>query len=133
MSRSSLSIGLGRVTTQETIIRNYRIPPGIMVVTQNQVASRFPQYFDDPDDFRPERWMELRNSNKPAPHAFLSLPFGYGPRRCPGYRISDMNTFVLMIKLLQNFRMEYYYEDIGVTTRLINIPDQPMRFRFIDI
>lgn len=137
-----LSIGVGRLTTQDVTIRNYSIPTGTVIITQNQVACRFSRYFDSPNDFRPERWMGLRADRKssvssPTPaakvHPFLSLPFGYGPRSCPGRRISDMNTYILMIKLLLNFRIEYHHEDIGVVTRLINIPDAPMKFRFVDI
>lgn len=196
MRLAPLSIGIGRVTTQPTVIRDYLIPPDTMVITQNQVACRLDTYFYRPDDFIPERWMNLRTNrqsikngqtverqssesiksiedekalsgkknsdinpdeNNPQvnpkrcpsenifneqninhenfirPHPFLALPFGYGPRSCPGRRISDMNTYVLLIKLLTNFRIEYHGEDIGMVTRLINIPDKPMQFRFIDI
>ena len=100
-----------------------------MVITQNQVACRLPRYFDDPDSFKPERWLD----KKVKPHPFLSLPFGFGPRSCPGRRISDMNSYVLMIQLLRAFKMEYHYEDIGVVTRLINIPDRAMQIRFCDL
>jgi cytochrome P450 len=146
MRLTPLSVGIGRVTTQEeTIIRNYSIPKGTMVITHNQVACRFPENFDRPNDFVPERWIFDRKNDvkmspsndisfkRKKPHPFLSLPFGFGPRSCPGRRISDMNTYVLLIQLLRNFQIEYHYEDIGVVTRLINIPDKPMQFRFNDI
>ena len=147
MRLTPLSVGIGRVTTaEETIIRNYSIPKGTMVITHNQVASRLPQNFDRPDDFIPERWLfDRKNDGKmmsteetkgvkvKKPHPFVSLPFGFGPRSCPGRRLSDMNTYVLLIQLLRNFHVEYHYEDIGVVTRLINIPDKAMQFRFNDI
>ena len=134
MRLTPLAVGVGRVTTQDTVIRNYVIPPGVMVITHNQVVSRFPQYFDDPDAFIPERWIHSRQDRaKKRPNPFLSLPFGFGPRSCPGRRVADMNTYVLLIQLLKNFRIEYHYEDIGVMTRLINIPDKAMQFRFTDI
>lgn len=105
-----------------------------MVITQNQVACRMEKYFQNPDEFLPERWLNLREkSPELRPHPFLALPFGYGPRSCPGKRISDMNTYVLLIKLLTNFKIEYHHEDIGMVTRLINIPDKPMKYRFIDL
>lgn len=124
-----MSLGVGRVTVDDTVIRDYVIPKGVMVITQNQAACRLPQYFDDPDEFIPERWLD----KKTKPHPFLSLPFGFGPRVCPGRRISDMNSYVLMIQLLRAFRIEYHYEDIGVVTRLINIPDRAMQIRFCDL
>lgn len=36
-------------------------------------------------------------------------------------------------KMLQNFKIEYHHKDIGCVTRLVNIPDQPLRFKFIDL
>ncbi|XP_059489584.1 cytochrome P450 9e2-like [Neocloeon triangulifer] len=38
-----------------------------------------PQYFDDPEDFRPERFSEENKSKIPP---FTYLPFGSGPRSC---------------------------------------------------
>lgn len=134
MRLTPLAVGVGRVTTQDTVIRNYVIPRGVMVITHNQVVSRLPQYFDHPDSFEPERWIINRQDrSKKRPNPFLSLPFGFGPRSCPGRRVADMNTYVLLIQLLRNFRIEYHYEDIGVVTRLINIPDKAMQYRFNDI
>jgi hypothetical protein len=130
MRLSPLAVGVGRVTLQDTVIRNYRIPPGVMVITHNQVMSRSEEYFNEPDKFMPERWIVTR---KERPNPFVSLPFGFGPRSCPGRRVADMNTYVLLIQLLRNFNIEYHYEDIGVVTRLINIPDKAMQFRFNDI
>ena len=42
---------------------------------------RLPQYFPEPESFMPERWSK-ENSKKP--HSFAFLPFGFGPRICPG-------------------------------------------------
>jgi hypothetical protein len=34
--------------------------------------------------------------------------------------------------LVQNFDIEYHHEDIGIQSRLLNIPDKPLKFKFID-
>ena len=36
-------------------------------------------------------------------------------------------------KILQNFKIEYHHEKMGAKARLVNIPDQPLRFKFIDL
>lgn len=130
MRLTPLAIGVGRLTTQDIVIDNYLIPKGTMIITQNQVASRQEENFERANEFVPERWLEDRSKR---PSSFISLPFGFGPRSCIGRRFSDMNTYVLMAKLLTNFRVEYHHEDIGIVTRLINIPDRAMKFRFVDI
>ena len=44
---------------------------------------RNPELFDDPLEFRPDRWLRTVES-RPASHAFASLPFGFGTRMCLG-------------------------------------------------
>ncbi len=34
---------------------------------------------------------------------------------------------------MQNFRIEYHHKDIKPLNRFVNGPDQPLRFKFIDL
>ena len=43
-------------------------------------ASRHPEYVEDPNTFKPERWS--RESSEL--NAFVSLPFGFGGKSCYG-------------------------------------------------
>ena len=43
-------------------------------------ACRDPNVFDDPEEFRPERWLDKSKKY----HPFASLPFGHGTRMCVG-------------------------------------------------
>nr|WPM94880.1 cytochrome p450 302A1a [Polyphagotarsonemus latus] len=61
---------------------------------------------------------------------YLVLPFGYGPRVCIGRAFSEMNIYVLIAKLLYNYEISYHYDEIGTFTKLVNVPDKAMRFRF---
>ena len=72
------------------------------------VVSRLSQYYDDPDTFRPERWLRGTNSDvtdadglkKPStvPH-FSVLPFGHGPRMCIGRRFAEQEVWLGLIKV----------------------------------
>ena len=137
MRLTPVSIGVGRVTQQEMIINDYLIPKGMLIITENQVSCRQSDYFSDPKSFIPERWLKQSAAtsgcvhSKPSP--FVLLPFGYGPRMCIGRRIAEMEIYVLLAKVIQNFEIQYKYSDIEVRTRLINIPNKPMRFTFLDV
>ena len=48
----------------------------------NLALHRNPQYFEDPDDFVPERWVKDGKSVKAGNSAFS--PFSKGPRSCLG-------------------------------------------------
>lgn len=62
------------------------------------VASRLPQYVQDPLQFKPERW--LRGSSEYANiHPFLSLPFGFGPRSCIARRLAEQNMCIIIARV----------------------------------
>ena len=44
-------------------------------------ASRDNRWFEDPDEFKPDRW-DKKHAGKV--HPFSYLPFGFGPRGCYG-------------------------------------------------
>lgn len=50
------------------------------------VMGRDPELFDDPQQYRPERWLR-DETHKSGYHAFASLPFGFGTRMCIGKRV----------------------------------------------
>lgn len=76
-----------------------------VVVTQNQVSCRLPEYFPDPDAFIPERWYA-----KGEIHPFLVLPFGHGPRACIGRRMAEQNmyTVIIQVKKKKKINMAFF-------------------------
>lgn len=55
--------------------------------------------FPDPDNFRPERFLE---SKDPRITTF-ELPFGFGRRICPGMHLARNSLFINMARLLWAF------------------------------
>ena len=49
--------------------------------------------FEEPDEYRPERWLDVR---KDQDIAFSHLPFGFGPRSCVGRRLVDQEMYILL-------------------------------------
>ena len=56
------------------------------------MTCRLPEYFDNPDDFIPERWD--RSDQAPSIDPYLSLPFGHGRRACIGRRLAEQGRFI---------------------------------------
>lgn len=94
-----------RIPLKDIVIGGYRIPAGTHVSLNNNLLLRLPEYFDDPESYLPERW--IRGGSAQDVHPYTLLPFGYGPRICAGMRFAEQEMRVLIIKLLQNFRISW--------------------------
>ncbi|KAK8383651.1 hypothetical protein O3P69_015840 [Scylla paramamosain] len=123
-----ISIGVGRVIQEDTVIRGFRIPKETVVVTQNQVISRLPEHFPDPQRFLPERWLH----KAPPAHPFVVLPFGHGPRSCIGRRMAEQNLQTIILQLISQYRVGWVGGELDCLSNLINEPDAPLDFTFTD-
>lgn len=121
-----------RVTSQDLVLSGYRIPKNTLVFILHQLMCRREEYFPQAEQFLPERWIK-GHALESQTHPYVMLPFGFGTRMCIGRRIAELEMWQLTAKLMQNFRVEYHHADIGCTSRMLNIPDQPLRFRFVDL
>ena len=53
-------------------------------------------------------------------------------RSCIGQRFARLELFMLMLKLVQTYRLEYAgTESVGVLTKFVSVPDKPIRIKFI--
>ena len=86
--------------------------------------------FPNPRLFQPERWLRGSPTYRPA-HPCAALPFGMGPRMCIGRRFAELEVYVAVIKLLQQFRLEYRYEPVGIKVALIQKPDRNIKMMFV--
>ena len=86
-----------------------------------------------PDQFNPERWIE----NRGQIHPFSVRPFGHGPRMCIGRRFAELEIQLGIVKLLQNFKIELASNDdkdeVHLVSKMISVPDKPVRLKFIDL
>lgn len=57
-----------------------------------------PELWEDPDVFRPERWLE-----KPDAPLFT---FGLGYRMCAGHLLAAREVYLIFMRLLASFRLE---------------------------
>lgn len=83
---------LPRETTETCRINNYTIPAKTRVFLNAKAISLDPKYWENPNEFIPERFMESSVDFK-GQH-FEMIPFGVGRRICPG-----MNFAVPLIEL----------------------------------
>jgi cytochrome P450/nitrite reductase/ring-hydroxylating ferredoxin subunit len=87
----------------DTALAGYFIPKGTSVASLLRPAALDPKHFVDPLAFRPERWLE----GLPGPHdAAKLMPFGSGPRMCPGRSLALIEMRTVLSMLCKAFDME---------------------------
>lgn len=83
-------------------LRGYFIPQGSSVVALLYACHMSPKYWDEPEEFRPERFIN-EHGRLTVPQAFI--PFGKGQRNCLGDTMAQSEIFLLVTSLVQNFDM----------------------------
>lgn len=78
------------------------IPAGAVVVMSQYVLHRDPRWFDQPDQFQPERWAK----DGPAYPKGAYIPFGMGPRRCIGEGFAWVEITLTIATLAQRWQVE---------------------------
>ncbi len=96
--------GFGREALRDCEIGGYRIPKGTQVVMSQWVMHRDERYFEDPEVFRPERWLDGSTDGLPK---YAYFPFGGGPRLCIGQSFARMEAVLLLATIAQRFRLRY--------------------------
>ncbi|XP_060598310.1 probable cytochrome P450 CYP44 [Ruditapes philippinarum] len=120
-----IGLDVARIPQQNLSIGGYQIPAGTHVELNNFVMFKDEKYFDEPDEFRAERW--LRDGSAENIHPYILTPFGHGPRMCAGRRFAEQEMYVVIIKLLQNFRLEWRKSsDLGQKYQILMVPDAPV-------
>ena len=92
---------LARVAIAPFHIGEYDFPAGETVLLSQWVMHRDPRYYDNPDAFRPERWLDGLADRLP-PGAYF--PFGDGPRRCIGQGFAMLESALVIAAVAQRFR-----------------------------
>ncbi|NWI60453.1 C340 protein, partial [Calyptomena viridis] len=89
-----------RVCKKTVELNGVTIPKGMVVMIPAFVLHRDPEYWPEPDEFRPERFSK---ENKEGFDPYTFLPFGAGPRNCIGMRFALLVMKVAVVVVLQNF------------------------------
>ncbi|CAA0829570.1 Cytochrome P450 82G1 [Striga hermonthica] len=84
-------------------IGGYYVPKGTRLVVNLWKLHRDPNVWSDPDEFRPERFLEEHSNVGYMGTNFEYLPFGSGRRMCPGVDFALLVVHLALARLLQGF------------------------------
>jgi cytochrome P450 len=92
---------VARTSVAPCTIAGYDFPSDTTMIMAQWVMHRDPRYFDDPEVFRPERWLNGLENRLPAGAYF---PFGDGPRRCIGQGFALLESALVLATIAQKYR-----------------------------
>jgi cytochrome P450 len=92
---------LGRESLRDCRIHGFDAPAGTTFFIVPWVMHRDPRWFEEPDAFRPERWLDGLEGRLPR---YVFMPFGGGPRLCIGNRFAMLEAVLLLAMLAQRFQ-----------------------------
>uniref|UniRef100_A0A8C3NIV8 Cytochrome P450 3A n=1 Tax=Geospiza parvula TaxID=87175 RepID=A0A8C3NIV8_GEOPR len=120
-----------RTCKKDVEINGVTIPKGVVVTIPPYILHRDPEYWPNPDEFRPERF---RKENKESIDPYTYLPFGAGPRNCIGMRFALLILKVAIVSLLQHFTFQTCKETqipIKLSSVGLLTPEKPIILKFV--
>lgn len=92
---------IGREATTDLELGGYRVKKGYTIFMSQWVSHRDPRYFPEPEEFRPERWLDGLAKRLPK---YAYYPFGGGPRVCIGNTFALIEAAILLATVGQKYQ-----------------------------
>jgi cytochrome P450 len=88
----------------DTVVGDVQVPKDTVVLGLLRRDAVSDQYVEDASAFRPQRWLTEEGASASASNPKrISMPFGAGPRMCPGRYLALLEMKVAMAVLLADF------------------------------
>ena len=99
---------LAAQSLKDTVVGDVSVPAGTMIWTILRSDSVSDRFFDNPGVFDPARWLEEENAASAAHGSAkrIAMPFGAGPRVCPGRYLALIEMKLCMATLLSAFDID---------------------------
>lgn len=94
--------GMPRSVSRDVIVQGHVIPQNCHVIVNYDSVLRDPNLWNEPDEFRPERFLDCTEKVVKIPVEFI--PFSIGPRACLGQSLAQRELFVFVSSLVQTFQ-----------------------------
>lgn len=109
--QESLRLSTGPTTiphkaTKDSTIAGFPIPKGTTTLFNLWSIHRDQRYWEDPEEFKPYRWIDENGNFNSQKKRESYLPFLVGKRACIGERIARENLFLILTRMIVDFKIE---------------------------
>ena len=107
---------------RDSVVADIRVPKGTLVFGALRPDAMRDDHFENAAVFEPQRWLRSQSGHDASSASRVSMPFGAGPRVCPGRHLALLEMKIALATLLGRFELE------SVTTADGTEPDELMSF-----
>jgi cytochrome P450 len=93
---------MGRYVENDYHVGEYTIPAGSSILMSQYVMHHDPRYYEEPEQFNPDRWTEEFKARLPR---FSYFPFGGGIRGCIGEPFAWIEGTLIIATIVQKWTM----------------------------
>ncbi|KAL5813750.1 hypothetical protein ACOSQ4_024391 [Xanthoceras sorbifolium] len=117
--------GAFREAINDFVFSGFSIPKGWKLYWSTHSTHRNPECFPEPEKFDPTRF----EGNGPPPYTYV--PFGGGPRMCPGKEYARLEILIFMHNVIKRFNWEKLLPDEKIVVDPMPIPAKGLPVRLI--
>lgn len=99
-------------SVEDCMVVGYHIPVGTRLIVNVQKLQRDPQIWEDPCEFRPERFLTSQKDFDVKGQSPQLIPFGSGRRMCPGISFALQVMHLTLANLLHGFNISRPSEEL---------------------
>lgn len=92
-----------RTLGEDMVIGGHHVKKGCLLHLFYYAAQLDPEFWESPDQFMPERWIE---KERPYTHPYAYLPFSAGPRNCIGQKFARLEATMVLAMLLRRYTID---------------------------
>ncbi len=114
----------GLETNEAVELAGVQLPKGTLIYLLSRPGALLAENFAQPESFRPERWLaaaggcpfhsgqgsseQTQNEQSPAAHnRHVHIPFGHGPRLCPGRNLALVEIKAALAMICHHFAVTF--------------------------
>ncbi|CAN6727779.1 unnamed protein product [Malus baccata var. baccata] len=116
--------GTFREVATEFTYEGYTIPKGWKVFWSASSTNKIPEYFPDPEEFDPTRF-----ENGKTPPTYSNIPFGSGPRICPGKEYARLQLMCSLHHIVTKYKWEVINPNSKIAGGLNPVPEEGIHIR----
>jgi len=114
-----------RETTEPVELGGYAVPEGVTIAPSQWTIHRDGRFWEQPAQFRPERFATERDRPR-----FAYFPFGGGPRRCIGQQFAMVEAKLILASLAHRYRLRLQSDpEIDLAVSITTMPIDPIEMQ----